>query len=109
MAILIPCSSDGQSTWRQRTALDGRDYILSFDWVQRLGHWLFAISDQDGSPIVSGIVLVTNWPLLRGVTDARIPRGHLVLDDTTGRNEDPDFSGLGVRFKLLYFSSAELA
>jgi hypothetical protein len=109
MAVFVPCTPNGQARWTQRTAIAGRDYQLTFDWNQRTGHWSLSLADQDGSPIASGLQLVTNWPLLRTVLDTRCPPGLLVVIDTLDRGEDPGFSDLGSRFVLAYFDPSELA
>lgn len=109
MSLAIPCVPDGQSSWRQRTSLDGRDYILRFEWFQRDGAWRFSIADQNDSPIAVGIKIVTDWPLLFGVVDARRPAGQLMIIDERGEGLDPSFSELGSRFTLVYFTAAELA
>lgn len=100
----IPCVPAGASHWKQRTALDGTDYILVFEWLQRDGHWLLHVLDLQESPIASGLKLVTNWPLLRGVTDPRRPPGNLFVWDALGLDDDPTFDGLGTRFVLAYAS-----
>lgn len=106
----IPCTPSGDATWTQRTALDGRDYLLTFDWSQREGHWRFTVADQDGVAIRSGLLLVAGLPLLLGTTDTRRPAGDVVCVDTTGASDvDPGFSDLGTRFALVYFTAAELA
>lgn len=108
MPVVIPCAPDGQSNWRQRTAIDGRDYILSFTWVQRDGHWYMDLADQDGVAISSGIKLVPTWPLLRGITDARRPPGQMILEDTTGGLAEPAFGELGTKYQLVYLAPDEL-
>lgn len=108
--IEIPCTPDGCATWTQRTALDGRDYVLAFRWNQRAGSWTLDLADQDGAAIASGCVLVAGYPLLKGVTDARRPPGELAVLDTFGLDDlDPAFSDLGTRFVLVYVTAAELA
>jgi hypothetical protein len=105
----VPCAPAGASSWTQRTSLDGTDFVLRFDWSQRTGLWLFTVSDQDGAAIVSGRALTTSSLPLRGVRDARRPRGELVVSDTTGKNNaDPGFDDLGGRFELVYVSASEL-
>lgn len=107
--LSIPCTPDGTAHWTQRTALDGADFGLAFDWNQRDGHWRLSISDASGVAIRSGIVLVVNEMLLRGVVDARRPPGELAVVDATDTNDtDPGFSDLGARFKLIYATAAEL-
>ena len=105
----VPCTPAGASSWTQRTALDGTDFTLRFDWSQRTGLWLLTVGDQDGVPIISGRALTTNTRPLKGVRDARRPRGELAVGDTTGKNDaDPGFDDLGARFQLIYVDTAEL-
>jgi hypothetical protein len=105
----VPCKPSGQSHWTQRTALGGRDYVLTFDWSQRDGHWSLSVADQDEEPIASGLSLVTDWPLLRGVIDARRPPGELLVVDTLDERQDPGFADLGDRFLLVYAEPEDLA
>lgn len=105
----VPCTPNGSACWTQRTALDGSDFVLSFDWNQRTGLWFFSVADQDAVPIVSGRALTTGTLLLKGVRDPRRPRGELVVEDTTLRNDaDPAFDDLGARFRVTYVDAAEL-
>ena len=109
MSALVPCVPGGVSRWSQRTALDGRDYLLTFDWCQRDGRWRLDVADADGVAIVSGVTLVTRGHPLAGVIDTRRPAGDLVVVDATGANDlDPGFADLGARFRLVYFTAAEL-
>lgn len=109
MALLIPCTPGTASRWSQRTSLAGRDYVLSFDWLERAGQWRMSIADQDGSPIREGIALVTARRLLGGVVDARRPPGELVVVDTLNLYDlDPGFSDLGARFALAYLDPSEV-
>ncbi len=99
----IPCVPNGRARWDQRTQLDGRDFMLSFSWNSRDGHWSLSIADQDSVPIVSGIRLVTNFQLLRSV-DPRRPPGELVVVDTDAEPVDPDYGSLGTKQQLIYVS-----
>ena len=108
----IPCSppaTTGIATWKQRTQLDGVDYILAFAWLVRDGHFLMHMYDQDESPIALGIKLVPTWDLLRTVIDVRRPPGRIVLWDIANTGADPAFDTLGVQFQLRYYDLAELA
>lgn len=108
---IIPISSPqtGAAWWKQRTQIDGTDYILGLQWLQRDGHWLLHLYDQDQSPIAVGIKLVPAWDLLGTVTDTRRPAGRLYLWDVNATGQDPTFSNLGVQFQLKYYDAAELA
>jgi len=107
--LLVPCTPESDSRWTQTTALDGVDYVLTFDWYQRTGRWALSIADASGGPIRTGMILNVGTLLLRGVVDARRPRGEVVvLDSTSAYDIDPGFSDLGGRFVLAYFDAAEL-
>ena len=107
--IEVPCTPNGSAHWTQRTALGGVDYLLTFVWSQREGHWLLTLSDADGSAIASGLCLVTAAYLLTRVVDSRRPPGELLVVDTSGANDvDPAFEDLGDRFALLYLDASEV-
>lgn len=121
MPLIVPTSTE-QPWYRQRTTLDGRDYVLYFKWNQRNGRWYVDVFDQDERPIAVGVKLVTNFPLLRLFRDPRKPAGQLTVVDmvaTRRENEanelivssdrDAGFCNLGTRFLVFYFESAEVA
>lgn len=111
--IEIPCKPSGDAHWTQRTALDGRDFLLTFDWNQRDGGWRLSIADVDGAQILTGRRLSVGVSLLVGVVDPRAPTGVLFVADTQhpadGLALDPDFTGLGDRWALAYVPRAEVA
>lgn len=99
----IPVSVD-TPLYTQRTTLDGREYILAFDWNGRENRWYLSILDVSGEPLANGIKLVANWPLLRRFTDPRLPTGVLMaIDYSPSSGEPPAFGDLGRRVKLSYY------
>lgn len=101
----IPTPSRDEPFATQRTALDGREYVLSFAWNGREGRWYFGVADESGEPIVSGLKIVPNIPLGRRVRDERMPPGWIVAlseDDTP-----PALGELGARVRLYYYDAAE--
>lgn len=104
---VVPLSPGGQSSWVQRTALGGVDFLLTLDWSQREGVWTLTLSDATES-IISSHALVTSWLLLRRVTDPRRPAGELLVIDTGGAGTDPTFASLGDRHKLVYLDPSEV-
>jgi hypothetical protein len=121
MAILeIPTRSGAENAvYTQRSDLDGRAYVLRFVYNQRETKWYVDLSDQDGVSIYAGIKLVSNFPLIRRVTDARRPPGELYVIDNFGQPDpdtgqpaaqvtDPGLDDLGVRHRLVYLDAEEL-
>lgn len=109
MPAAIPCAPNGDSAWTQQTALDGTTYTLAFDWNDRAALWMLKVADTQGATIRAGMMLTTGTVLLRGCVDSRRPAGELVVVDLTGVNDtNPDLVTLGARFRLLYFTFAEL-
>lgn len=107
--IEIPTEFAGESHVELRIALTGRDYVLTFDWNQRDGHWFLSIATPDGTPIISGVKLVANHRLLQGRLEALRPPGEIMVLDLLEPAIDPGFADLGVRHTLNYFESSELA
>lgn len=108
MAEVINTSTE-LSSYTQRTILDGREYLLTFQWNQREEKWYLSIADQDGDPLGQGIKVVANFPLNRALTDIRSPPGILYAMDRTGQGCDPLLRELGDRVLLIYITEAELA
>lgn len=105
--IEIDTDFAGESHVEQRATLDGRDYVLRFDWNQRDGHWFLGIYDPNGAPIITGIKLVSNCRLLGARTETLRPPGELLVLDLQTPVVDPGFVDLGARHALVYVAEAE--
>lgn len=104
--LLIPTSAEPY--YRQKTKLEGRDFILVFSYNQRVERWHLSIYDEEENPLRLGLKLVTNWPLLRRYhQDPRMPPGELMAVASDGSTEPPalDELGEGKRVQLLYRES----
>ena len=109
MTVIVP-TQPNVPWYRQRTTLEGRDYVLSFRWNERSGRWYMDVSDQDEVPLAVGVKLVPSYPLLGVYIDDRLPPGQLLLvdmEDTDAKtsNRDPGLCHLGERFKLIYMAT----
>lgn len=88
--------------------LEGRVYTLRLRWAGREERWYLDLSDEDRSPIYTGIAVVLNFPLgIRCASDRVFP-GVLMASDTSGSNAEPTLTDLGDRVKLLYFDTDSL-
>lgn len=98
---------EGEPYQRQRITLDGRAFTLYLAWNQWAQSWTFSLYDSEESPIVQGVRIVVNLPLLRYYKhDPRTPQGELIAQDLTNENRDPGFDefGIGKRVELIYFA-----
>lgn len=108
MATLLIPTSQGVPYFTQKTRLDGRDYLLRFAYNERAERFSLTLLDESEQPILRGLWLVANWPLLRRYrADTRIPPGELMVVDLTGDGSPPtlDELGEGKRCELTYFEA----
>lgn len=107
MSVLhIPTSSDPFSV--QRTDLEGREYILYFDWSTREGCWYLSIADIEDVRLASGIKLVCNWPLTYRLPNEALPPGDFLVISKTDANDSPPVQAdlaEGGRCELTYVTS----
>ena len=90
--------------------LDGTLYQFTFRWNARNEQWTFDLADGAGDPVVSGIAVVVNFPLIYRPRPAGVPPGLLTAVDTSGRNVDPGLADLGPerRVQLVYSTRSEV-
>jgi hypothetical protein len=108
MAVLIIPTTPGEPYYRQRTKLEGREYLLYFSYNQRIDRWYLSIFDELETPLLRGIKLICNWPLLRHYRfDERLPPGEMYALSLDGNDEPPGFEELGPgrRVELVYRES----
>ena len=108
MATLLIPTSPGVPYFTQKTRLDGRDFLLRFAYNERAERFSLSIFDESEQPVLLGLLLVANWPLLRHYrADARLPPGELMAVDLTGDGSPPtlDELGEGKRVELTYFEA----
>lgn len=110
MPVIIP-TEPLVPNYRQRTTIDGRDYILVFRHNQRTGRWFMDIYDQDESLIKGGVKLVAGSPLASYVRDVRMWPGIMMVIDQENEPPgptDPSLCNLGTRFLLAYATGDEV-
>jgi hypothetical protein len=108
MATLLIPTSPGVAYFTQKTRFEGRDFILKFAYNSREERYYLHIFDEQEEPILMGLKLVANWPLLRHYRyEPRLPPGELMAVDLTGDGSPPTLNelGEGKRVELTYFES----
>jgi hypothetical protein len=108
-SLVIPTVA-GVPYYTMRTRLDGREYNLRFAYNERSDRWHLDIATDADEPLVSGIKLICNWPLLRFFKwDRRLPPGELRVMDLSPDGSPPGLYDLeiGRRCELTYFPVSE--
>lgn len=97
---------------RQATALDGSTYLIDLSWSARSETWYVSVfqprGDEDPTPIVQGIALRINYPVLAGCVAEGRPPGEILAADLAKTGVDPTHEDLGTRVRLLYYTAAEM-
>lgn len=111
MSVLAIKLSPGTPNYRQRTMLDGVEYMLDLRWSQLEEKWYLDLRDASGELLIGCIKLVVNFPLLRGRrrhVDG-IPAGELFVADNRPFPADPGLDELGDSHRLEYIEAETLA
>lgn len=98
-------------SYRQNVVLDGRVFNVSIAWNDRQKSWTMSLADSDEDPIISGVAIVKNYPLLAQYADVRLPAGDFVAIDESGSLENigrDDLTPAG-SVRLIYATADELA
>lgn len=109
MALRIPVTADADE-FTQTVQLDGSTFILAFSFSDRTQLWFLSLYFQDNGvavPILEGIAVVADYPILAGVTHANRPKGELAVR-VSGASRDPGREDLGAAAELIYFEASEL-
>jgi hypothetical protein len=110
MAIIEIPTQQNLSAWEQRTTLDGSDYLLNFAWNGREAAWYLSFSDAAGVPLVTGIKLVSNRPLLNRFRYVQgLPPGNVMAVDLSGQIAQAGYTDLSAGVSLVYFDLEELS
>lgn len=111
--ILVVPMTPGVPLYTQRTKLEGKDYLLRFDWNARSATWYLQVMNSDGEALTGMLRLVLGVPLLRlHHDDDRVPPGELIMAEP-GRLPGegmtaPGLEDVNTRTILLYLEAAEV-
>ena len=92
-----------------KATLDGAVYKLRMLWNPFGGYWTLSIRQEDGRPLLSGIKVVPNYPLLRQYHRPDVPPGEVMAitqDDSLAAIGRADFASGKV--VLVYVTEDEM-
>jgi hypothetical protein len=104
-SFIIPTKTDNEH-YTIEVELDGVLYELLLAWNHRAQSWFLSLSLLDGTPVVSGVRVVADIPLLHYCGHESAPPGALMAMDTSGAGLDPGLTDLGGRVLLMYEEAA---
>lgn len=84
---IIPTPVTAEPLRTQETQLEGKTYVLTYDYSGREDKWYLSMADVNGNTLISAVKLVPNLNLLRTLTADEQPGGKLYL--TTVDSLDP--------------------
>jgi hypothetical protein len=96
------------NNFEQTHELDGRLYLMRFQWNRRDKSWSVSFYLPDGTPLATGRKINLGVPLLNGEIDERLPPGMLLSVDLTQSDVEAAHDDIGMRIVLEYFDLDEL-
>ena len=102
--LRIPVTPD-EPAFKIRTTLEGRDFVLAFNFNGRMNRWTIGFYDANETPIAIGIPMNIDSSLLRLYVQSELPPGELILFDTSERHIECGRDELGKRCEVLYQTS----
>lgn len=90
-----------------QAVFDNYPVSLRLRWNERFGFWSIGIYDRESSPIITGIKLVQNYPLLSKFKIDSFT-GDLYFIRTYGEKSRPDIDSVGGDHILVYATKEEI-
>ncbi len=91
---------------RMRTILGGQNVRLKIKWVEAGELWEIELSEQDGTPIASGLRLQSGYPVMRSILTDFV--GDIVAIPLATPETDLGRNAWGQTHKLVYVTDLEL-
>ncbi len=101
----------GVANYRQRVELDGVNFLLDLRWNARNEGWQLSLFTAEETPLVQGLTVVSNRPLLdRWRSLDGMPAGEILALDETNTIAVPGYDQLGrdQAVQLIYVEAADL-
>lgn len=96
------------SNWNQQITLGNQSFFLEFTWNALNKFWTMDIYDIEKDPIIYGIKLVPNFPLLATYVTSRKPQGEIICQNIVeGESEIKRFD-MSQKFELIYYAEQEI-
>jgi hypothetical protein len=104
--LIIPFKEP--SNWREQIELDQIIYILEFTWNALNEFWSMDIYSGNETPIILGIKIVPNYPLLAAFSAEGQPPGQIICQNIVGAPDTIGRFDMSQKFELVYYADGEL-
>jgi len=96
------------SAWREQIQLGDAIFFLGFTWNALNEFWTMDIYNRNEKPLILGIKLVPNYPLLAQYAVDGMPKGEIILQNIVNTKDDVKRFDIGQKFELIYYFEGEL-
>jgi hypothetical protein len=104
--LIIPFKEPAQ--WQEQIELDGLNYIFVFTWNALNEFWTMDLYNRDEEPLVQGIKIVPNYPLLQAYTFIGKPPGEIICQNVVNAPQEIKRFDMAQKFQLVYYAEGEL-
>lgn len=104
--FIIPFKDPAQ--WQEQIELEDAIYILNFTWNALNEFWVMDIYNRNDLPLILGIKIVPNYPLLSPYTVFGKPAGEIVCQNVVNAPSTIGRFDMSQKFELIYYFQGEL-
>ena len=95
------------SNFKEQLLLDGELFVLEFTWNALNEFWVMDIYTREEDPILLGIKIVPNYPLLSAYSMPEKPKGEIICQNVVSDTGEIERFDIGQKFELIYYSQNE--
>jgi len=106
MPIIVPIKNDPNH--QLAITLDNVVFNLRFLYNETKDSWVMDIKDGNNTPIITGLRLVPNFPIIKQYVSPNLPKGDFVCNGNFDIAEITRKSFSSKEFQLLYLTEAEI-
>lgn len=103
---IIPFRDD--ASFHEQVQIDGQIYVFNFHWNSLNEFWVMDIYNRDEEPIIIGIKIVANYPLLYPFAVDGMPEGEIICQNILNEDDVIRRFDMSQKFELIYFTRAEV-
>lgn len=103
---IIPFKEPAQ--WKEQIELDNILFFLAFKWNALNEFWVMDIYNSNEDPLIYGIKIVPNYPLLAAYSVFGQPPGEIICQNVVNAPNNIGRFDMSQKFELIYYFSGEL-